>query len=317
VERSVRRSAFVALALALWAAVPRKRALAQTAPPLKIGALPASVAAAAMYGVDMGFFKKNSLDVDVQYFNNGATITSAVLAGALDVGLVDIISVASAHVHGLPIVYLAPAMINSEKIPTYGIIVRNDSPIREPKDLSGKILAVNGLKNVSQIPIAAWIDNNGGDSTSVKWVEIGIPVMGATLERGTVDAISPNEPFFSEALKSGANRPIFMSHNAVAPAYLLSGWIASSDWIAKNPDAARHFAAAIREINDWTNKNPGPAAVILSKYTKVPVADIEHMHRGAFPTTFDLGLVQPVIDAAAKYGVIPKTFPAGDIVYKG
>ncbi len=115
-----------------------------------------------MFGIDGGFFKKNGLDVDVQYFNNGATITSAILAGSLDVGLVDINSVASAHVHGLPMVYVAPAMINSEKVPTYGIIVRNDSPIREPKDLTGKTLAVNGLKNVSQIPIAAWIDKNGG-----------------------------------------------------------------------------------------------------------------------------------------------------------
>ncbi len=269
-----------------------------------------------MFGIDEGFFKQNGLDVDVQYFNNGATITSAILAGSLDIGLVDIISVASAHVHGLPVIYLAPAMINSEKIPTYGIIVRGDSPIREPKDLTGKIVAVNGLKNVSQIPIAAWIDNNGGDSTAVKWVELGIPIMGATLERGTVDAISPSEPFFSETLKSGTNRPIFMSHNAVAPAYLLSGWVTTRDWIAKNPELARHFATAIRQINDWTNKNPGPSAVILSKYTKVPVADIEHMHRGAFPTTFDLGLVQPIIDAAVKYGVFPTGFPAAEIVYK-
>jgi NitT/TauT family transport system substrate-binding protein len=312
----VRRSAFVTSAAALSAALPLHPALAQVTGPLKLGALPANVAAAAMFGIDGGFFKKNGLDVDVQYFNNGATITSAILSGSLDIGLVDIISVASAHVHGLPVVYLAPAMINSEKIPTYGIIVRGDSTIREPKDLSGKIVAVNGLKNVSQIPIAAWIDKNGGDSTTVKWVEIGIPVMGATLERGTVDAISPNEPFFSEALKSGANRPIFMSHNAVAPAYLLSGWVTTRDWIAKNPDLARRFSASIREINDWTNKNPGPSAIILSKYTKVPVDDIEHMHRGAFPTTFDLGLVQPIIDAAVKYGVFPNGFSASEIVYK-
>ncbi len=53
--------------------------------------------------------------------------------------------------------------------------------------------------------------------------------MGASLDRGAVDAISPNEPFFSEALKAGTNRPIFMSHNAVAPAYLLSGWATSRD----------------------------------------------------------------------------------------
>jgi hypothetical protein len=79
---------------------------------------------------------------------------------------------------------------------------------------------------------------------------------------------------------------------------------------------AQRFSVAVREINDWTNKNPGPSAVILSKYTKVPVADIEHMHRGAFPTTFDVGLVQPIIDAAVKYGVLAKSFPATEIIYK-
>jgi hypothetical protein len=39
------------------------------------------------------------------------------------------------------------------------------------------------------------------------------------------------------------------------------------------------------------------------------------MHRGQFAERFDPAYVQPVIDAAAKYGVIAPGFPASAIIY--
>ena len=146
---------------------------AQTVPApatIKLGVITVEAAAEAFYAVDMGFFKKQGLDVDLQIMQNGAAIAAAVTGGTLDAGFADTVSISNAHARGLPLIYLAPAMLNSYAAPTLAILVNGAGPIREPKDLNGKTIAVNGINNITMLPVEAWIDKNGGDS---KTVEVG------------------------------------------------------------------------------------------------------------------------------------------------
>jgi hypothetical protein len=39
------------------------------------------------------------------------------------------------------------------------------------------------------------------------------------------------------------------------------------------------------------------------------------MHRGNFALRFDNAQIQPMIEAAVKYGAIPKSFPASEIIF--
>lgn len=39
------------------------------------------------------------------------------------------------------------------------------------------------------------------------------------------------------------------------------------------------------------------------------------MRRGNYATEFNAGQIQPMIDAAAKYGFIDKAFPMSEILY--
>ncbi len=284
-------------------------------PPLTIhvGALPAEVSGELFYGVDMGFFKKAGLDVDIQYFNNGGAIAAAVASGALDLGLSDLMSVINAHARGLPFVYAAPGLLSTLKAPTFGLLVPPNSAVHDAKDFNGKTVAVSGLRNIAQIAASAWIDANGGDSKTVHFIEVPFPSLVPALAQGTIDTSVANEPWMTLATDKG-NRLIFMEKGALAPAFLLSGWVTTRDWVQKNPDALVRFSAAIREIAAWANKNPQASAPILAKYTKIDVAVIERMHRGQFAERFDPGYVQPVIDAAAKYGVIAAGFPAPAII---
>ena len=102
---------FAAALTALLFLVPGM-APAQTGPKppvtIHVGAIPSEVAAELFYGVDMGFFKKAGLDVQIDFFNNGGAIAAAVASGALDLGLSDLMSVINAHAHGLPFVYPRP-----------------------------------------------------------------------------------------------------------------------------------------------------------------------------------------------------------------
>jgi NitT/TauT family transport system substrate-binding protein len=288
-------------------------AFAQTSATVRVGAFPAEVSAEVFYGREAGFFAKAGLNVDVQIMNNGSAIAAAISGDAIDVGLSDLVSVISAHAHGLPFLYIAAGLQWSVKAPTLLPVVAEASPIRGPKDFDGKTVTVNGLGNIAQLPFQAWIDKNGGNSKSVKFLELPFPAMLPALARGTVDAMVCPEPFITGAVKAG-NRVVPVMQNPLAPAYLLSGYIATSDWIAKNAALAKHFADAVRAAGDWANANPTLAAPILAKSTNIPLPVVEAMYRGQFQDRLDPALIQPVIDAAVRYGVIAKPFPAGEII---
>jgi NitT/TauT family transport system substrate-binding protein len=309
----LRLLAAVAAMLLATSSVASAQATAKPPVTIHIGALPSEVAGEVFYGADMGFFKKAGLDVDIQFFNNGSAIAAAVASGALDLGLSDLMSVINAHSHGVPFVYAAPGLLSIVKTPTFGLLVPPNSPIRDGKDFNGKTVAVSGLRNIAQIAASAWIDANGGDSKSVHFVEVPFPSLVPALAAGTIDVAVGNEPWMTLATDKG-NRIIFMEKGALSPAFLLSGWVTTRDWAQKNPDTLARFVAALREIAVWANKNPQLATPILAKYTKIDAAIIARMHRGQFAERFDPGYVQPVIDAAAKYGVIAAGFPAAAII---
>jgi NitT/TauT family transport system substrate-binding protein len=282
--------------------------------PLKVGIVPVEAAAETFYAIDMGFFKKQGLDVDLQIMQNGSAIAAAVAGGSLDVGFADVISISSAHAHGLPFVYLAPALLNTYAAPTLALVVAGDGPIHEPKDFNGKTIAVNGINNITMVPFEAWIDKSGGDSKTVKWIEIPVPAEIDAVATGKVDGASVGEPFVTFGADKG-ERALYVTKNGIAPRYVLAGFMTTTDWAAKNPAVAAKFAAAIREASDWANANHDASAAILTKYTHVPLAVLQRMKRGEYAGALQAGDFQPVIDAAAAYGVLAKPFPATELFY--
>jgi NitT/TauT family transport system substrate-binding protein len=305
-------------ALALCLALVPLGATAQTPPaliPLKIGVIPIESAAEAFYAVDMGFFKKQGLDVQLQMMQNGSAIASAVAGGSLDIGFADTISIATAHAKGLPFIYLAPALLNSYTAPTLAMMVSNAGPIKEPKDLNGKTIAVNGINNITMIPFEAWIDKSGGDSKTVKWIEVPIPAANDAVASGKVDGATLGEPFVTFGADKNL-RAMYVDKNGIAPRYVLAGFMTTKDWAAKNPAVAAKFIAAIKETAQWANTNRAASAAILSKYTKIPVPVVERMKRGEYAENLLASDFQPVIDAAAKYGVLPKSYPAPELFYR-
>jgi NitT/TauT family transport system substrate-binding protein len=306
------------IALAFCLALVPLGTSAQTAPALvtiKMGVIPIEAGAEPFFAADMGFFKKQGLDVEMETMQNGASIASAVAGGTLDVGFADTISVASAHSHGLPFVILAPALLNSYVAPTLAIMVSGSGPIHDAKDFNGKTIAVNGLNNITMIPFEAWIDRSGGDSKTTKWIELPIPAANDAVIGGKVDAATLGEPFITFGVDKGL-RAIYVDKNAIAPRYVLAGFMTTKDWAAKNPVLAAKFIAAIKEAGQWANANPAPSAIILAKYTKIPQPVVDRMKRGQYAETLLVSDYQPVIDAAAKYGALPKAFPAQELFYR-
>lgn len=278
---------------------------------LRIGALTIDTTAEPFYAQNQGFFARAGIGVDITTLQSGAASAAAVIGGTTDVGIIDAVSMAAAHERGVPISYLAPAALHTPTAPAYAVIVPKESPIKTAKDLDGKTIAVNGLKNILQIPLMGWMDNNGGDSSSVKFVELPFPAMAPAVLSGKIDGASLSEPFITNALETGNFRMISVTKNGIADTFAFSGWCATNEWAAKHPDLVRKFVSVMAETARWANTHHADSAPILVAISKSPYN--RNLIRVVFGERLEARLFQPVFDAAAKYGVVKKSFPAAEV----
>jgi NitT/TauT family transport system substrate-binding protein len=312
------RRSFLALSAAFGASVlGQASARAQTATlVVRLGIVPSFAAGQAFYAADLGLFKKHALDVQFQTFNNGATIAAAIAGGSLDAGFSDVIGLGAAYLRGFPFAVIAPGFFNTPTAPGYAIVVKGDSPIKEAKDFNGRTIAINAVKSISQLVVQAWVDGNGGDSKTMKFAELPFAQMVPSVAQGTVDGCTPGEPFVTGALEEGMHSFPLDKNGLIN--YMPAGYFSTRTWITANPVATARFTAAIREASLFANQRPSPpqTAEILAKYTKVPLGMVSRLRMTPeYGTTLLPSHVQPVIDAAAKYDILPKTFPASEILY--
>ena len=163
---------------------------AQTPATLRIGVSPIEPAAEVYYAKDMGFFAKAGLDADFQSMQGTSLIIAAIVGNSLDIGFSTLDTLAAQHVKGIPLVIIAPThdYVSPATTRAQALVVPPNSTIQQAKDLNGKTIAVSTLHSLADLGVRVWIDQNGGDSTTVKFIEVPFPAIPAAVDAGRVDA---------------------------------------------------------------------------------------------------------------------------------
>src|SRR6185312_5426906 len=300
---------FCTIALCAVAAPGRTQALTT----IHVTTVPIDAGAEVFYAKDMGFFTKAGLDVEIVAAPNGGAAAASVAGSAVEIGYADTISISSAFGRGVPFVIIAPAAVHVSSAPTTVLVVPANSPIRTAKDLNGKTVAGSGLGTISGYAPRAWIDKNGGDLSSVKFVELAFPAMQPALDAGRIDAAAIAEPFLTAARKT--DRVLASPYDSVAKSFLVAAFFTMVPWAKEHPDVVNRFASAIHEAAVWANKNHQQSAEILLKYTKIDPSLVAQMTRSYYGERLTPSLLQPAIDVAARYSKFTP-FKADDIIYK-
>ena len=309
-----RRTTLSALAAATTLGFPRLACGADPTP-LQLGTMGADGSAEPFYGADHGFFRDAGFDVKITVMNNTAQLASAVAGNALEIGYGSVIPLAQAHLRGLEFRVIAPAFIYTAPALTNVIMTGKNSTVKSAADLNGQTVAVNGLRDLTEYEMRAWIDQNGGDVKSVKLIEIPFPEMGVALESGRVAAAILAEPFTTGALSQA--RVIGNGSLAVGKRYMVTGWFATTGWLAQNADRAKRIQAVMLKIAKWANANHADTQAIILKYTKITPEVASKMTRTTYgETKVDASLLQPVIDLAVKYGDM-QPVRAGELIWQG
>jgi NitT/TauT family transport system substrate-binding protein len=305
----------LALGAIAWSGGGRTAAAQGAAPKLQVAGPPTEDSTDLYYGIKTGLFRRAGLNVEMINTSSGAAATEAVIAGAYPLCKTNLLSVVQAHVRGIPVVLVAPEILYNPRNPTTLLQIAPDATYKTGADLNGKTAGVPALHAGAALMTCAWIDKHGGDWKSVRFVEISNSAMEPAIVSHRIDVGVLQPPQLDASLANGTTKTLGDCMGAIAPNYMYSGYIARADWAREHGDLIRTFARALAEATRYVNVHAAETAQLVAEFTKIEITDVAKMHRTINGTILDAPLVQPFIDAAAKYGEIPQAFPARDLIW--
>lgn len=305
-----RRAALAAGAAAVLPRIVR----AQTLPTLRVAYQPYQYSAQVLYAQDQGFFAKAGINVELQQIALGSALAAGVASNATDIGIATISTLAVAHSRGIPFVCIAPAAaFDARAKPVALFLVGNQTSIHSAKDMNGKTVGTPGLATMGEYGVRAWVDANGGDSSTLKFQELPFSQMPSAFQTGRIDAASIGEPFLTDARKY-ARILATNTQAALGPAYLVTAWFATAPWAQAHPDLVARFSNAIRDASAWGVKNPQKCIDIIARTFKQDPGTMSADTLARFPDHLTPAIVEPQITVTARYAKFPP-FPASDIIY--
>jgi NitT/TauT family transport system substrate-binding protein len=282
---------------------------------LKMAGVPEDSATTVLYAIQSGLFKPYGLDVGMEPQHNGPSVMSGVVGNSYQFGKSSTPPLIAAFGKGLPFTIIMPAGVYDSRGPIAALLVRSDSTVKKAADLNGKTIAVGALNDIHSLAVLAWMDKNGGDISSIKFVEIPIGEIPVALETGRVAAGSVNEPVLSAALNDEKVRSVAHHFDGIAPRFMYTAWFTTKTYAAANPGVVKNMSLALKKAAAYVNTHHAETADLIAKFTSLEPAQVAKMTRVEQGTTLDPKLVQPVIDAMLKYKTLAQPIDARDIMF--
>ncbi len=312
-RRPLRRALIWLLGLALAACPLAATAQAQNLVLLRIASAPDDDVTPVLWADKAGLFRQAGIEIAVQRSNSGAAVAAAVTGGAMDIGKSSLLSIVLAHVRGVPLTIVAPGGLHTPTSIDSGILVLKDSKFRSALDLEGKIVSVSALNDFQWLGMHAWIDQHGGNSKRVLFVEQPGSSVGGALDSGRIAAGLATNPALSQYMSTGKYRYLGSQVDAIAKRLMFSAWFANADFVAKNADVIRKFGEVMSRASAYVAAHHEETVDVLAAFSSVEPAVIRSAPRASYAPSLDPALVQPLIDLAVKYGSIPANFDARDL----
>jgi NitT/TauT family transport system substrate-binding protein len=201
---------------------------------------------------------------------------------------------------------VAPGAAYDAKLPISELLVLKESPIRSARDLSGKIVGIQSLSDLDTIATRAWVDDHGGDSKTVQFVEMPMATKAAALDSHRVDAAIVGQPFLAEAVASGKVRVLATALDSIAPRFTQSAWFATNQWVLAHPDVVRKFQQVVERADAYVNNHHAEVAPYLAEFLHLQSVELH----GLLGTTLTPRDIQPVVDVALRYRAITQPLDA-------
>lgn len=286
---------------------------AQEPPLIRVGAALDDQSTPLLYAVHADMFKRAGLNVEIEKLGSGSVVAAAVAGGSLEIGKAATYAIILAVAKGLPFTLIAPIAYYDSNAPDGALLVPANSPFKSARDLEGKTLGVTSLQDFNMLATEAWIDQNGGDPSKVKFIEMPPPAIAAALAQGRIDAAPVFEPAFTAALNGGARIGAHV-YDAIGKHYIGAAMFANTAWVANHRDAIDRFNRVLLEADQYVSAHESATIPLIAQFVGIDPAVLLKMHHPGRATYLVASEVQPLIDLAAKYKIIAKDFPAQQMI---
>jgi NitT/TauT family transport system substrate-binding protein len=277
---------------------------------VRVAALPIAETAALWAGIAEGIFTRHGLDVEVLPAQGGALAIPALTNGDLDFAIGQPFGPFRADLQDLGVVIIgnyASSYATGDDI--NAVIASKASGITRPRDLAGRKVSVNSLGAAGDVTIMESVAKDGGDPSTIKFVEVAFPDVPAQLEAGNIDAGWVPEPFVSQ-LKARGDTFVVAPYQNTIPGLTTLTTFTTSKLISEQPALVDDFAAAMKETLAWAKdpaNNTALRAALKANMPQLPPAAADALKLPDFSWNVDKASLQKLVDLAVTYKVLPKS----------
>jgi len=247
------------------AATPTTTAANQgAASELRLGYFPNVTHAAALIGVDKGFFTKElgSTKLTPQTFNAGPDEVSALLGGSLDAAFIG----SGPSINGFAKSNGAVRLIAGATSGGAQLVVRPD--ITAAADLKGKILATPQLGNTQDVSLKTWLANNN----LTKQVTVTNVANAQTLsefQKGDIQGGWLPEPYSSQLVLTGGAK-VLVDESTLWPGgqFPTTVLIVRTQFLQQHPDTVQALIKGELDAVDYAQSDKAGAETAVNDQLK-------------------------------------------------
>lgn len=273
-----------------------------------VGIIPIIDVAPIYLGQEQGFFEERGIELELVPGSGGAAAVPGVVAGDFDFAFGNVTSLLLAQTQGLPLKVVSNGTASTGDPATdfSAVVVAADSPVQTAADLAGRTVAVNNLKNIGEVTIRKAVEDAGGDSSTIEFVELAFPDMPAAVANGNVDAAWVVEPFVTVATGQGA-RAVVRNFAEPVEDLTVATYFTTEQMLAENPELVDDFQAAMTESLQYAQDNPDELRRIITTYTSISPEAAEQIALPSFPEEINVESMETVAELMAEYGITEET----------
>lgn len=216
---------------------------------------------AAFYlGVESGLYRAEGVDLTIAE-GSGSGTTARLLSQATDpVAFVDFGTMAKGVGSGMPI----KAIMGVHQRSPMMIVSHADAPIKSPKELEGKVIAMAPAESTAQM-FPVLLSASGVDATKVSVLAPAAGAKTALFLQKRVEAITGVTYFHLPSFERDKVPVVYFTYADFGVSALEGGIAANSDWLVANPDLAKRFVKATQAAFIAAKANPAAAIDALIK----------------------------------------------------
>lgn len=230
---------------------------------------------------DLGYFKEQGVDVDVQLFSNYADGLNALMSGNIDMFVPALADIIPGYVSGADIKVI---MVQDFSAGADGLIASSD--IKSVKDLKGKNIAIE-FGGSDHLFLLKCLENAGLSESDVNLVNMSTGDASNAFIAGQVDAAAIWEPSLSMAQKATGGNILATSGDSEYEGLIPAVLAVNGKSLESKRDEMKRVMKAWYSARDAYENNFDEFAEAVSKHAEVTPDEFKELMKGCDVRTMD------------------------------